>query len=100
MSRQLLTLVFLSCGAILSLTRDSATPLASREQCLEEHRAWVAEALQKMQTIRPGMTRKDLLEVFRTEGGYRRDCGGDTLASSVRTSKLTLSSMRSVDLTV
>jgi hypothetical protein len=69
MSRQLLTLVLLSCGAILSLTRDSATPLASREQCLEEHRAWVAEALQKMQTIRPGMTRKDLLEVFRTEGG-------------------------------
>jgi hypothetical protein len=37
--------------------------------CPQGHRAWVAQALQKMQTIQPGMTRKDLLEVFTTEGG-------------------------------
>jgi hypothetical protein len=31
--------------------------------------AWVAEALKRMQTIQPGMTREDLLKVFTTEGG-------------------------------
>jgi hypothetical protein len=31
--------------------------------------AWVAEALKRMQTIRPGMTRTDLLKVFTVEGG-------------------------------
>jgi len=30
---------------------------------------WVARALEKMETIKPGMTRQDLLEVFSTEGG-------------------------------
>jgi hypothetical protein len=30
---------------------------------------WVADALKKMETIKPGMTRAKLLEVFTTEGG-------------------------------
>jgi hypothetical protein len=34
-----------------------------------DHVAWVADALKRMQTIRPGMTRADLLKVFTTEGG-------------------------------
>jgi len=33
------------------------------------HLAWVAELLKRMQTIKPGMTRKTLLRVFTTEGG-------------------------------
>lgn len=33
------------------------------------HLAWVAEVLKRMQTIKPGMTRKTLLRVFTTEGG-------------------------------
>ena len=35
----------------------------------EDHIAWVAEAFKCMQTIKPGMTRKELLVVFTTEGG-------------------------------
>jgi hypothetical protein len=31
--------------------------------------AWVTEVLTRMQTIKPGMTRKTLLTVFTTEGG-------------------------------
>jgi len=31
--------------------------------------AWVAQVLKQMQTIKPGMTRMDLLKVFTTEGG-------------------------------
>jgi hypothetical protein len=34
-----------------------------------DHISWVAEALKRMQTIKPGMTREDLLKVFTTEGG-------------------------------
>ena len=33
------------------------------------HLAWIAEVLKRMQTIKPGMTRKTLLRVFTTEGG-------------------------------
>jgi hypothetical protein len=35
----------------------------------EDHIAWVAEALKRIQTITPGMTRKELLLVMTTEGG-------------------------------
>jgi hypothetical protein len=34
-----------------------------------DHIAWVAESLKRMQTIKQGMTRTDLLKVFSTEGG-------------------------------
>src|SRR5258708_23050027 len=69
MSRRLLVLVLLSSAAIGTSAPRGATHLASQERCPQEHRAWVAQALQKMQTIQPGMIRKDLLEVFTTEGG-------------------------------
>jgi len=69
MSRRLLILILLS-GALLAHSAPSDTKqLASPELCAQEHRAWVAQALQKMQTIQPGMTRRELLEVFTTEGG-------------------------------
>jgi hypothetical protein len=35
----------------------------------EDHIAWVAEALKRIQAIRPGMTRRRLLTAFTTEGG-------------------------------
>ena len=44
-------------------------PSTRQEQCAQEHRLWVAQALQKMETIHPSMTGKDLLGVFTTEGG-------------------------------
>lgn len=34
-----------------------------------DHVAWVIEALKRMQTIKPGMTREALLGVFTTESG-------------------------------
>jgi hypothetical protein len=34
-----------------------------------EHTRWVTDSLMAMQTIKPGMTRQDLAEVFTTEGG-------------------------------
>jgi len=34
-----------------------------------EHIAWVAESLKRMQTVKAGMTRRDLLVVFTSEAG-------------------------------
>jgi hypothetical protein len=42
---------------------------ASQEPCAQDHNAWVRDALKKMQSIKPGMTREELLKVFTTEGG-------------------------------
>lgn len=52
-----------------SLSSGDLTRSTRQEQCPQERREWVAGALQRMQTVQPGMTRKDLLEVFTTEGG-------------------------------
>lgn len=54
---------------LLGLT---ATP-SPAQQANDSHVAWVAEALKRMQTIKPGMTRKTLLTVFTTEGGFYTD---------------------------
>jgi hypothetical protein len=42
---------------------------AAQQQSPQSHIAWVTDALIRMQTIKPGMTRSDLLKVFTTEGG-------------------------------
>ncbi len=34
-----------------------------------DHTAWVSEVIKHTQTVRPGMTRGELLKVFTTEGG-------------------------------
>lgn len=41
---------------------------ASPDPCTQEHGAWLTQVLERMETIKPGMTRWDLLRVFRTEG--------------------------------
>jgi hypothetical protein len=46
-----------------------ASAQSTRGQSDEDHVAWVADALKRMQTIKPGMTREALLTVFTTEGG-------------------------------
>jgi hypothetical protein len=46
-----------------------AGPKGSQGQSSQSHVAWVSDVLKRMQTIRPGMTRKTLLKVFTTEGG-------------------------------
>jgi len=53
-------------GAISVRDMDQQSRLQAYEK---DHTAWVAESLKRMQTIKPGMTRTDLLKVFTTEGG-------------------------------
>ena len=69
MSRGILVLVLLAGAAFGTSAPVGVRRLAHQERCPQEHREWVAQALQKMQAIQPGMTRKDLLVVFTTGGG-------------------------------
>ena len=69
MIRRSLVLVLLSIIAIGGSASFQPTQSASTEPCAQDHEAWLAHVLEKMDTIKPGMTRMDLLKVFRTEGG-------------------------------
>ena len=69
MTRQLLVLVLISIASISASSSVRLTHSVNQERCSQEHQVWVTYALEKMQTVKPGMTRKDLLKVFTTEGG-------------------------------
>lgn len=56
--------VAIACAVGLRGAPQSTQPESSRD-----HVTWVAQALTRMQTIKPGMTREALLKVFTTEGG-------------------------------
>jgi hypothetical protein len=57
----------------LALTAGSLTGTERRARsqtpCEIDRNMWVMQALAKMESIKPGMTRKQLLTVFTTEGG-------------------------------
>lgn len=56
-------------SAIMGAEMLKASPTGMGGQCSQTHVAWVEEVLTRMQTIKPGMTRKTLLSIFTTEGG-------------------------------
>ena len=53
------------CASGLARSR-AFSPQAS---CSEKRDEWVRDTLAKMESIRPGVTREELMRVFRTEGG-------------------------------
>jgi hypothetical protein len=69
MIRRLLVLVLLSIIVIGGFASFRPTKSASTEPCAQDHEVWLTHDLEKMNAIKPGMTRGDLLKVFRTEGG-------------------------------
>jgi hypothetical protein len=70
MISRFLLLAVLSGIAIGGAISVRGTEQASRVQAInKDHVAWVGQVLKQIQTIKPGMTRTDLLTVFATEGG-------------------------------
>jgi hypothetical protein len=59
----------LASAAIGGTNVLQASPTGDQGESSQAHLAWVAEVLKRMQTIKPGVTRKALLWVFTTEGG-------------------------------
>jgi hypothetical protein len=70
MIRRLLVLVLILIPSISASSSVRFTHFANRERCWQEHQAWVTYVLNKMETVKPGMTREELLKVFTTEGGF------------------------------
>lgn len=69
MTWQKLILISVSTIFIGASTLTWSAQTASQQQATQDHTAWVAYALNRMETIKPGMTRADLLKIFTTEGG-------------------------------
>jgi len=59
----------LSAVTLSAFTFVRPTLSAGQQPSGDERCAWVGQMMQKMETIQPGMTRRDLLTVFTTEGG-------------------------------
>ncbi len=67
---QRLRVLALIIGAVIGGANSfRGAPQAGQGQSDQDHLVWVGEALKRMQTIKPGMTREALLAVFTTEGG-------------------------------
>ena len=69
MNRLLLVTVMLLSVALGGSGLVRAARPQSQVSSGQDHIAWVAGALKRMQTVKVGMTRDDLLNVFGTEGG-------------------------------
>jgi hypothetical protein len=69
MIRRLLVLFLFSIIVIGNSASVRLAQSASPQPCVQDHEAWLADLLKKMDTIKPGITRAELLRVFRTEGG-------------------------------
>ena len=55
---------------LLLMLLIAASPLTySQSEKPESHPEWIARSLKNMQSVKVGMTRKELLEVFKEEGG-------------------------------
>jgi len=70
MIREVLAFVlFATCGACMASWVQSK-PVAAQESCAQKNENWVKDVLIKMETVKPGMTRAELLKLFGTEGGF------------------------------
>jgi hypothetical protein len=68
MTWRLLVLLLLSIIIIGGSAFVRPLQSASPGPCTQDHAVWLTQVLERMETIKPGMTRWDLLQVFRTEG--------------------------------
>jgi hypothetical protein len=69
MIRRLFLLLLFSIVVIGGSASLRPTQSAGPDSCAQDHSAWLKQVLGKMETIKPGMTRWDLLHVFKTEEG-------------------------------
>ena len=72
MIRRLFVLLLVSIIFVGGFASFRPAQSASSDPCKQDHAAWLAQVLGKMGTIKPGMTRWDVLHVFRAEEGAPR----------------------------
>jgi hypothetical protein len=69
MMRRLFMPLLLSMVVIGGSASFRPTQSASPQPCAQDHEVWLTHLTEKMEAIKPGMTRWDVLKVFRTDGG-------------------------------
>ena len=69
MIRRIFVLLLVSIIVVGGSASFRPAQSASSDPCKQDHAAWLTHVLEKMETIKPGMTRADLLKVFTAEGG-------------------------------
>jgi hypothetical protein len=81
MIRRLFMPLLLSIIVIGGSASFRPTQSASPQPCAQDREVWLTHLTEKMETIKPGMTRWDVLKIFRTDGGppIRKDVGLPTL---------------------
>jgi hypothetical protein len=67
MVRRPLMFVSLFSLAVVGSASFQPTRSANSEPCLRDQ-AWLAQLAEKLESIKPGMSRMDLLRIFKTEG--------------------------------
>src|SRR5437870_13122396 len=103
MIRRLFMLLLVSIIVVGGSASFRPAQSASSDPCKQDHAAWLTQVLEKMESIKQGMTRWDLLHVFRTEegvrpmfrkAGHQQDYEKHLSVRTVHISKLTSSSSR------
>ena len=69
MIRRFALLLLLSAAVDSGSSLHGHSQAQAQVQSTRSHVEWVADTLKSMNTVKPGMTRNDLLKVFTTEGG-------------------------------
>jgi hypothetical protein len=69
MIRRLFVLLLVSIIVVAGSASFRPAQSASSDPCKQDHATWLTQVVEKMETIKPGMTRWDVLKVFRTEEG-------------------------------
>ena len=73
MIQQLSALLLLSIIVIGGSASFRPARSATPESCTQNHEAWLKQVAERIEAIKPGMTRWDLLRVLRTEGPSHRN---------------------------
>ena len=63
------TLILLAAFGLVTLISAAAILPSPESRRPDEHKEWIAKSLKEIETIKVGMTRDDLLKVFKEEGG-------------------------------
>ena len=78
-----ISLTFLAISIVAGFIAFAQSAAQSRGE--QTHSEWIAQSLKEIETIKPGMTRADLLKVFGEEGVYQREPTANTSTGNVHT---------------
>ena len=63
------TLILLFAFGLVTFVSAAAILPSSESRATDEHTEWITKSLKEIESVKVGMTRADLLRVFKEEGG-------------------------------